>query len=79
MDVQSAKLRRIGRIGQKITQWREKQAQISMEALAAKIDRSLSTIQRWERGVIEPKVSDLQAMDRVNPGLPELLFPRLAK
>jgi len=72
-----AKEHRLQKIGQMITRWREDTPRISMEELASKIDRSMSTIQRWERGALEPKASDLQRMDRVKCGLPELLFPRL--
>lgn len=86
MDVEAAeskartsKLRKIGRA---IKEWRESGDEkhvLTMEQLAGKIRRSMSTVQRWERGAIEPKVSDLQRMDSVKPGLLELLFPRLGR
>jgi DNA-binding transcriptional regulator YiaG len=83
MDVESAqharaKVSRLKKIGQAITWWREEiEPRISMVELAWKIGRSLSTVQRWERGSLEPKASDLQRMDKVKSGLPERLFPRL--
>lgn len=84
MDVEASKTKRgagLPKIGRAIREWRESEVggkTVSMEELAVKIERSLSTIQRWERGVLQPKVSDLQKMDKVKPGLLERLFPRLA-
>jgi len=75
----ATKLRRIGRA---IREWRESgddRSHLSMEQLASKIRRSMSTVQRWDRGALEPKVSDLQRMDSVKPGLLERLFPRLER
>jgi len=62
--------------GEAILRWRVSGATISKEELAAHLGRSMSTIQRWERGAQEPRLSDVRAMEEYKPGLVALLFPR---
>lgn len=62
--------------GDAILSWRLAGQEISKEELAAHLGRSMSTIQRWERGAQEPRLSDVRAMEEYKPGLVALLFPK---
>jgi DNA-binding transcriptional regulator YiaG len=59
--------------GRILRQWREG-CEMTREQLAPLIGRSVSTIQRWERGIAEPRVSDLRTMEERRPGIIEALF-----
>jgi len=47
---------------------------MEQEFVASQLGRSMSTVQRWERGLSEPKVSDILAMERMRRGLVAQLF-----
>jgi transcriptional regulator with XRE-family HTH domain len=51
-----------------IRQWR-KQHKLSREQVGVWTGRSVTTVARWERGLAEPQLSDLRAMERGKPGL----------
>jgi transcriptional regulator with XRE-family HTH domain len=59
--------------GRILRTWRE-ECELTREQLAPLIGKSVSTITRWERGVAEPRVSDLRSMEERRPGLIEALF-----
>ena len=56
-----------------LRRWREN-CGLTREQLAPLIGKSVSTITRWERGMAEPRVSDLRTMEERRPGLIEALF-----
>lgn len=62
-------------VAEALTRWRTR-AGFTKEFVAANIERALSTVQRWERGLSEPQVSDVRAMERLSPGLVQALFRR---
>lgn len=64
------------RVGRAIEAWREHE-RLRQEEVAAKLGRSMSTVQRWERGLQDPRLSDIVAMEKLRPGLVPRLFPHV--
>ncbi|MDD1677678.1 MAG: helix-turn-helix transcriptional regulator [Methanomicrobiales archaeon] len=58
-----------------IKAWREGEPSLSREDLASKMDRSMATVQRWERDG-DPRLSEVDKMNRIKPGLVDKIFPR---
>jgi transcriptional regulator with XRE-family HTH domain len=51
---------------------------MTREALAGLCERSVSTVERWERGTTEPTLSDIRRMQKKSPGIVGLLFGAFA-
>lgn len=65
-------------LGEMLRVWREVQApSMSKEGLADQIGRSMSTIQRWERGATVPDVEDLILLEATKGGLFKMLQGRV--
>jgi len=61
-----------------IIKWRNLSPLTTREELACVCFRSVSTVDRWTRGVGEPTVSDVWLMERHKPGLVDMLFATAA-
>jgi hypothetical protein len=58
-----------------IKTWREKmKPTFSREELAARMLRSMATVQRWERDG-DPRLSEVNQMEGIKPGLLASIFP----
>lgn len=57
-----------------IRNWRLEGESMTQQTLAYKLGRATGTINRWESGLIEPRVPDIRAMEALKPGLVEALF-----
>lgn len=54
--------------------WRDRSPETSREQVAVVCRRSVSTIDRWFKGLGEPTVSDVRSMEAYKPGLVDALF-----
>ncbi len=54
--------------------WRNSSPTTTREELAVVCERSVSTIDRWARGVGEPTVTDVWLMEKHKPGIVAMLF-----
>jgi DNA-binding transcriptional regulator YiaG len=67
----------IRRTSKLIRDWRHSGSELlTRDRLAAVTGRCMGTVQNWERDRVEPRVSDVRAMEQERPGLVERLFPR---
>ena len=57
-----------------VRRWRAMRPAHSRAELAVACGKSVSTIDRWERGLVEPTPSDIRALEALKPGLVALLF-----
>jgi hypothetical protein len=57
-----------------LIKWRGIEPVTTREELAVICLRSVSTVDRWARGVGEPTVTDVWLMERHKPGLVDMLF-----
>jgi len=67
--------------GQIIRAWRM-DGEMTQQTLAYKLGRATGTVNRWEAGLVEPRVADVRAMEALRPGLVAMLFapaPPVAK
>lgn len=62
-----------------LMRWRSLEPVTDREELAVICDRSLSTVDRWVRGVGDPTFSDIWLMENHKPGLVKLLFSHAKK
>jgi hypothetical protein len=68
-----------GSVAAALTRWRDLSPPTAREELATICERSISTVDRWVRGVGEPTYSDIWLMESHKPGLVRLLFPSVIK
>ena len=62
-----------------IIKWRNISPLTTREELACVCFRSVSTVDRWTRGVGEPTVSDVWLMEQHKPGIVDMLFAPTAR
>jgi transcriptional regulator with XRE-family HTH domain len=59
--------------GEIIKQWRQS-VPLTREQLAVAVGRCMTTVARWERNKVEPRIADVRSMREVDESIVERLF-----